>query len=218
MASRPFFADNNVPLDVVALRLETRGFIDKPIAFEMNREKIVELLIGDHLYANRDVAIRELVQNSLDACKLRQALQPGRTVQDHRGENVEIETLVVEDNGLGMGFSEAKEFLSTIGSSFSSSASFRERFAGKGYSPIARYGIGILSCFLICDGMTVDTYKEGQDPCKFSVESLRHEWKYEKGSLRTPGTRITLQLNEYGQNIILKDSLSRYPPLPGSPS
>src|SRR5208282_6343548 len=56
-------AQYGVNLDMVELRLETRGFIDKPIGFEINKTKIVDLLIGDHLYGKQDVAIRELLQN-----------------------------------------------------------------------------------------------------------------------------------------------------------
>ena len=206
---KAILADNEVPLDIVELRLETRGFIDKPIAFEIDRQRIVQLLIGDHLYANQDVAIRELVQNSLDSCKLRQTLEPGTSfkISLHKGTD---DTIVIEDNGLGMDFIDAKQFLSTIGASFHNSESFREQFPETDYSPIAQYGIGVLSCFLICDQLTIETRKEGQEPCKFTVESVGQEWRYEKGSLSTPGTRITLKLNEYGKSINLKESLERY--------
>ncbi len=206
---KAILADNEVPLDIVELRLETRGFIDKPISFEIDRNRIVQLLIGDHLYANQDVAIRELVQNSLDSCRLRQTLEPGNSFKISLHKRTDG-TLLIEDNGLGMDFIDAKQFLSTIGSSFRNSESFRERFSGIDYSPIAQYGIGVLSCFLICDQLTIETRKEGQEPCRFSVESLGQDWRYEKGSLLTPGTRITLKLNEYGKRINLKQSLERY--------
>jgi len=206
---KAILADNEVPLDIVDLGLETRGFIDKPIAFEFDRQKIVQLLVGDHLYANKDVAIRELVQNSLDSCRLRQTLEPSTSfkISLHKGTD---DTIVVEDNGFGMDFIDAKQFLSTIGASFRNSESFGEQFPEIDYSPIAQFGIGVLSCFLICDQLTIETRKEGQEPCKFSVESVGQDWRYEKGSLSTPGTRITLKLNEYGRSINLRESLERY--------
>jgi hypothetical protein len=117
---------------------------------------------------------------------------------------------VIEDNGLGMDYIDAKQFLSTIGASFRNSESFKERFPETDYFPIAQYGIGVLSCFLICDQLTIETRKEGQEPCKITVESVGQDWRYEKGSLSTPGTRITLKLNEYGKSINLKESLERY--------
>lgn len=122
---KAILADNEVPLDIVELRLETRGFIDKPIAFEIDRQRIVQLLIGDHLYANQDVAIRELVQNSLDSCRLRQTLEPGTSFKISLRKGTD-DTIVIEDNGLGMDYIDAKQFLSTIGASFRNSESFRE--------------------------------------------------------------------------------------------
>ena len=206
---KAFLSEQKVPLDVVELRLETRGFIDKPISFEMDRARIVQLLIGDHLYANQDVAIRELVQNSLDSCKLKQALAPDAVCKISLQKRKDG-TLVVSDNGLGMDYIEAKQFLSTIGCSFRNSEDFRQRFASSKYSPIAQYGIGILSCFLICNRMIIETHKEGHAPCKFTIETVANEWRYEKGSLQTTGTQITLRLNEHGQEIKLRESLERY--------
>jgi hypothetical protein len=208
-AVKGILAQNGVPLDLVELRLETRGFIDKPIGFEINRMKIVDLLVGDHLYGHSDVAIRELVQNSIDSCKLRETLEPGassRIVLRKDGDD----RMVIEDNGLGMDYYEAKQFLSTIGSSFYDSELFKQQLGGRSYSPIAQYGIGILSCFLLSNSIMIETLKEGHEACRFSVESVNEEWRYEKGSLRNPGTRITLELNENGRAISLGNSLQRY--------
>lgn len=202
-------AQHGLDLDLVDLKLETRGFIDKPIGFEINKTKIVDLLIGDHLYGNQDVAIRELVQNSIDTCKLKESIKPDLKCKIAIStENNEI--LVIEDNGLGMDYYEAKQFLSSIGTSFYKSDLFQERLGNMSYSPISQYGIGILSCFLICNKVTIETLKEGQEACKFSVESVYEEWKYEKGHQKNPGTKITLELNEEGKKIKLKASLLRY--------
>jgi len=67
---------NGLSLDIVDLRLETRGFIDKPIQFEVNKGKIIDILIGTHLYDSPDAAIREMVQNSIDACRYKLASHP----------------------------------------------------------------------------------------------------------------------------------------------
>jgi len=206
---KTILGQHGVPLDFVDLKLEARGFIDKPIAFEIDSDKIVDLLIGDHLYSHQDVAIRELVQNSVDSCKLSQTLDSGRSCMillSITKDNL----LIIEDNGLGMGYHEAKEFLSTIGSSFYKSQQFQDQFGKKGYSPIGQYGIGILSCFLISNKITIETAKNGYDPCKFSIGSINQEWKYEKGSLPGTGTKITLALNEEGRELTLEASLRRY--------
>lgn len=202
-------AQNGIILDLVELRLETRGFIDKPIGFEVDKTKIVSLLIGEHLYSKQDAAIRELVQNSIDSCKLKESIDSsfhGRVFlkKDCDGN------LVIEDNGLGMSYIEAKQFLSRIGSSFYKSALYQEQFGEKKYKPISQFGIGILSSFLICDKISIETLSEGEDACKFSIESVNEDWRYEKGSLGEPGTRITLKLNDVGKDISIDNSLKKY--------
>jgi hypothetical protein len=198
-------AQNEISLDVVELRLETRGFIDKPIGFDINKKKIVDLLIGEHLYGNRDVAIRELIQNSIDSCNLKKKSEIGFVGKVSLTRN-DDNTLVVEDNGLGMGYFEAKQFLSNIGSSFYNSEEFKQFIKDKSYEPIAQFGIGILSCFLISKSIVIETMQKGEEPCRFTIESLDEEWKYEKGSLQTPGTRIILILNEEGRHISIVTS------------
>jgi molecular chaperone HtpG len=47
---KSILASNGITLDTVELRMQTRGFVDKPIGFEVNNKKIVELLMGEHLY------------------------------------------------------------------------------------------------------------------------------------------------------------------------
>jgi hypothetical protein len=202
-------AQNEIALDVVELKLETRGFIDKPIGFDINKKKIVDLLIGEHLYRNPDVAIRELIQNSIDSCNLKKKGEIGFIGKVSLIRN-DDNTLVVEDNGLGMAYFEAKRFLSNIGSSFYDSEEFKQFIKDKTYDPIAQFGIGILSCFLISKSIVIETLKEGEESCKFTIESLDEEWKYEKGSLQTSGTRIILVLNEEGRNISIERSLKRY--------
>lgn len=40
-------------------------------AFSLSKNQIIDLLMGTQLYDSPDVALRELVQNSIDACMLR---------------------------------------------------------------------------------------------------------------------------------------------------
>ncbi len=208
-AVKSILAENEVTLDVVELQLETKGFIDQPIGFEINRQKIVTLLIGDHLYKNQDVAIRELVQNSIDSCKLRETREEG-FIGKILLKRIRTDELIVEDNGLGMDYSEAKSFLSSIGDSFYDPEVLKEKWGESSYSPISKFGIGILSSFLISDGVKIETLKKGHEACKFSIGSVSEEWKYEKGSRNEPGTTIILELNRDGRAIKLEESLKRY--------
>ena len=206
---KSILTQNGLFLDVVELKMETRGFIDKPIAFEINRNKIVDLLIGKHLYGKVDVAIRELVQNSIDTCKLKSVIT-NKYVPTISLVRLDNNTLIISDNGSGMSFSEAKRFLSSIGTSFYQSDEFKKTLGNKVYDPISYFGIGLLSSFLIADGLTIETKKQDEESCKFTISSLSEDWKYEKGSLKDSGTIITLVLNVDGKRISILESLNRY--------
>lgn len=198
-----------IPLDIIELKLETRGFIDKPIGFNINKTKIVELLIGEHLYENPDVAIRELIQNSIDTCKFKKIKEIefiGKVIINKIKDNM----IIIEDNGYGMGFYEAKNFLSNIGSSFYTSIDIQTLFSNEKTEPIGQFGIGILSSFLIADGLTIETKKDGEESCRFSIGSIDEDWRYEKGSLTKSGTKITLILNDEGKKIRIKDVINKY--------
>jgi hypothetical protein len=202
-------AQNGLFLDVIDLRLESRGFIDKPIGFDVDKKRIVDLLIGEHLYKRRDVAIRELVQNSIDSCNFRRQTEPSMTYKIILRKPSKS-SLEIEDNGMGMDYSTAKRFLSVVGASYYNTEEFRQLLKGKEFESIASFGIGILSSFLISEGIIVETMREGEDACRFTIGSLEEEWRYEKGSLNSPGTRITLILNKEGEAINLRESLEKY--------
>lgn len=202
-------AQYGIVLDYVELRLETRGFIDKPISFEVDRKRIVDLLIGEHLYRNRDVAIRELIHNSIDACKLRKQIEPDTSFKISLRRPAQ-DILEVEDNGIGMDYSTAKRFLSIVGASYYDSEEFKRFIEDKKFDPIARFGIGIMSCFLISEGVTIETRKKGFDPCRFTIDSTEKAWKYEKGSLENPGTKIVLRLSKEGKMINTRETLEKY--------
>lgn len=202
-------ANNGIVLDSVELRMETRGFIDKPIGFEINKKKIVELLIGEHLYGNHDVAIRELVQNGIDACKAKKLLY-GKKDCKVTITRINDDTLNISDDGIGMDYTTAKDFLSVIGASYYSSSEFSKILAEKTFKPIAMFGIGLLSSFLIADGLTIETKKDDFESCKFTIGPLEEDWKYQKGDLSQSGTSITLHLNESGKTIKLEESIRKY--------
>lgn len=195
-------------LDVVELKIDARGFIDKPIAFEVDKNRIVEILIGKHLYRKTDAAIRELIQNSIDACHQKlifEKYEPKIIIEFANSQEI-----VIKDNGIGMSYKEAKRFLSSIGTSFYQSDEFKKQSDTCSYNPISHFGIGLLSSFLLADGIIIETKKNNEDACKFTISNLSEDWKFEKGALKETGTVITLLLNEEGQKVSILKSLNRY--------
>src|SRR5437762_698779 len=74
--------------------------------------------LGESLYSDPSVSVRELLQNANDACIVRQADDPSAPPSEvHIRFDPWRRILVVEDNGAGMTEDEVKEFLTVIGSS-----------------------------------------------------------------------------------------------------
>jgi molecular chaperone HtpG len=136
--------------------IQVDGFVKKPFGFEIDQGKILDLLTGHTLYNNSDVVIRELVQNSIDAVRLQYAEK-----NSHKDGNVhiiwdpELSELTVQDNGTGMTQEIVENHLLKVGSSRYQDAKFRE--AHPDFSPISRFGIGVLSAFMVADSVEIIT-------------------------------------------------------------
>ena len=202
-------ASLGIIIDVIELDVIPQGFIHKEIKFNISESNILELLVGDHLYRSKDVAFRELLQNAIDACKLKNAEDKSFSSQIIiKKESKEVIEII--DNGIGMGFDNAKNFLSSIGESSINSEEIIELASNANVDLIARFGIGILSSFLMAKKIIVETKKDKFDPCRFIISSEEDTWRYEKGSLVESGTRIKLILKEEFHFIEIEELLRKY--------
>ncbi|MFF3740884.1 caspase family protein [Streptomyces sp. NPDC002566] len=145
------------------------------LRFRLADDRIQELLMGEQLYGDPSLAIRELYQNALDACRYRGArtqylrlrhteLAPwsGRITfkqdVDERGRAF----IECTDNGIGMGERELREVFSHAGMSFADLPEYLDeraewRAANIELHPNSRFGIGVLSYFMIADDVSVTT-------------------------------------------------------------
>lgn len=224
LAKMPEFIDANpnfykisLPVRVTRDKIEAEKDIitGEPIyyyentSFELNKNQVIELLMGTKLYGNPEVALRELLQNSRDACKLSMALHekwnvpyvPEITVKYYtKGDEDFLEVI---DNGIGMNKEIIDKYYSKIGSSFYKSRDFYELKAKSdlNFTPVSEFGIGILSCFMIADTIEVETkrLKEQFDydkPLKLIIEGHDSIFTILKSDKKVPGTATKLLLRE----------------------
>ena len=120
--------------------------------FQVNLSGMLDVL-SNHLYKSPDVFLRELLQNGMDAITLRRKVQPGYT-----GGRITITVepgrrLIFQDNGAGLSEEGIHRFLAVLGQS-----SKTELVNGKiPEDYIGRFGIGLLSCFMVSDSIVVHT-------------------------------------------------------------
>lgn len=142
------------------------GYVFRDLSLRISQSAIHSLLMGERLYAEPSVAIRELVQNAVDACIARQKLEDATgciqevTISIVKDAADDRSWLEVRDNGIGMDEHVLGEYFLQLGTTYYNSPEFRRllRASGDGsFVPIARFGIGIASVFMIGDVLEVLT-------------------------------------------------------------
>ncbi|OOG19325.1 hypothetical protein BWD42_05140 [Sphingobacterium sp. CZ-UAM] len=213
----PEYYKINLPLNVDRSKIGPLKKIGsgKPIynfqetKFTLNKTQVIDLLMGTKLYANPEVALRELIQNSIDACLVRQAMsktwgnpfEPKITIRFFNDGDDEF--LEVNDNGTGMDIDIVNRFYSSVGTSYYKSPEFYElkTEVNLDYTPISRFGIGVLSCFMVSDFLKVNTKRlkgpyESGDPLEIILEGHDSIFWIREGAIKEPGTQTQLILRK----------------------
>jgi hypothetical protein len=205
-----------IPYKVNREKIETKKdiynkplYIYKETQFNLSKSQVIDLLMGTKLYGNPEVALRELLQNSIDACLLRQAQEikwgnpylPEIYVKYY---TIDTENyLEVTDNGTGMDQYIIDNYYSKIGLSFYKSTDFYNLKAESNadFIPTSRFGIGILSCFMVADTVLVDTRRvyaphKSSEPLSITIEGQESIFWIRTGQRDIPGTTTKLILRK----------------------
>ncbi|WP_407944821.1 HSP90 family protein [Paenibacillus albiflavus] len=122
--------------------------------FQVNLSGMITIL-SNHLYSSPKVYVRELLQNATDAITARKHLDPtysGQVFVELSGSK-EQPTMMIEDNGIGLTEADIHQFLAVIGHS----SKIDSDFLSTETSFIGRFGIGLLSCFMVSNEIVVLT-------------------------------------------------------------
>lgn len=214
-----FEAKYHLGLDsLISWKVDAKGFEPISVRFEMDRERLLDLLVEDVYSRDRHVFLRELLQNSVDAIETRQALSPPDVTLEGRidvvistnGQDLELHW---QDNGIGMDRRTVQDFLAVIGKSYYRSPEFyRSR---TGYEPLSRFGIGILSCFLVSRSLEFETRKDAPPGGSSEGLSIRVPDKTAHFHVRSNpsaaiGTTVTLTIQKEIAPEITAQSVLQY--------
>ena len=116
--------------------------------FQVNLKGMIALL-SEHIYSNPNTFVRELLQNCVDA------ITALRNIDENYAGRIDVYlnedgSLVFQYNGIGLKEEEVYRFLTVIGES-----SKRDTPDADDY--IGRFGIGLLSCFVVTNEITVES-------------------------------------------------------------
>ncbi len=166
---------------------------------------LIQLLDG-HLYSEKKVFIRELIQNGHDAIVHRAHDDQGFD-RDQGRINIltdltaEPGRIIFRDNGLGMSRTDLERFLSTVGRSGTRAA------AGDAPDVIGQFGIGFLSGFVVGARATVSTRHWQEPPAAGSLRENdgTKDYSIRPCTVEQPGTEVIVHLASADDRGLLQD-------------
>ena len=175
-------------------------------------------VIKQFLYSDKEIFLRELVANAVDADQKLKALAGSGEFKGELGDlkvNIELDenkkTLKVIDNGLGMTEEEVDKYINQI--AFSSAGEFLEKY--KDQNIIGHFGLGFYSAFMVAKKVTIETlsWQEGAKAVKWTCDGSP-EYKMEACDKTDRGTVITVYFDadseEYASKGMIAGLLGKY--------
>jgi len=207
-------AYHKLNLSHIDWRIAARGFKPIPIQFEFDRMRMFEIL-GDEIYQNDGyVFIRELIQNAVDAIKVRMEVLDSKGLIFNGGKIIinvnDISNtyycVTIIDNGVGMDEYIIRNYLSVAGRSYYNSKDFEKE--GFKMEPISRFGIGVLSCFMLSDYVEIIT---NRDPyISSNSEKLKISIPSKENYFRIETTQASVEIGTTYHVYVLKDKLKEH--------
>ena len=161
--------------------ITTKDFEKRQFEFILDQTKILDLLVGHTLYNDSSVVLRELTQNGIDASKLKKYELDRENINNKYVPEIKISwiekdrELAFLDNGTGMTLEIIQNHLLKVGSSRYQDDAFKKKYPD--FSPISRFGIGLLTCFLIADDIDIVT-KSGEEDKAILLKIKKVHGKY----------------------------------------
>lgn len=193
--------------DIDDSKVDTKEYERHQLSFTIDQQKILDLLVGETLYNNITVSLREIAQNAIDAVKVKQYEQEEKHDRSYM-PRVEVtwlpdtRQLIVADNGTGMDMDIINNHLLKVGSSRYRDREFMKTHAD--FNSISRFGIGLLSCFLVAEDVDILTNMSPKSkPLLLKVSKLHGKYLLRHG-LEQDSPLNLLDKSSTGTSIMLK--------------
>lgn len=205
-------------------RIETPGFEKKQFQFDLDQRAILNLLVGHTLYNDSSVVLREVIQNSIDAVKCQKLLcQTGETKTFEGIVKVEWDSrrriLSFIDNGTGMSMYDVEHYLFRVGASKYRTSEFTQKHPD--FSAISRFGIGILTCFLIADDLDIITNAESEEALHIAIRNVHGKYLIKhlnkdnlRSEIKAHGTIVQLYLHEDIDMVDIEKNIKKWIVIP----
>lgn len=175
-------------------------------------------LIKKWLYSEKDIFVRELITNGLDAINKIKRLKSLGEFKTEEEEQYEIhvaidrekKTLTFSDNGIGMTAEEIKKYISEV--AFSGANDFLSKYKSDDESSqiIGHFGLGFYSSFIISDYVEIDSlsYLDGAKAAHWKCGGSP-DYELSEGSRSKRGTDVILRVSDNESEYLDEYKISR---------
>lgn len=179
-------------------------------------------IIKKWLYSDKDIFVRELVSNAIDACnKIRYLSLIGEYNKDQLGElglNIKIDKtnkiLSFDDNGIGMTEEEVKKYINQI--AFSGAEEFLSKYkdSKEENQIIGHFGLGFYSAFMVSDKVEIKTKSYKNEAAVHWINDGSPEYEIEQSDRINRGTEVILHINSENEDFLeesrIKEIITKY--------
>lgn len=158
-------------------------------------------IIKKWLYSDKDIFLREIVANGIDAITKYKKLIDMGEAPAFDGEfcvkisiDKDAKTLTVEDNGLGMTEEEVEQYITQI--AFSGAADFLAKYEKAGGDGIiGHFGLGFYSAYMVSDDIEIFTksYRDGAKGVHWESDG-ESTYTIDEADIAERGTRIVMHI------------------------
>jgi len=167
-------------------------------------------IIKKWLYSEKDIFLREIVANGVDAItKHKKLVDMGEAQADEKTYAIKVfvdekaKTLIVEDNGIGMTADEVEKYITQI--AFSGAEDFLQKYENaSGDGIIGHFGLGFYSAYMVSENVEIYTKSYRDEPAVKWESDGNSTYKLSDTEKTERGTRIVMHLAE-GEEEFLKE-------------
>ena len=157
-------------------------------------------IIKKWLYSDKDIFLREIVANGIDAItKYKKLVDMGEVADDGAELCVKIsvdkdaKTRTVEDNGIGMTSDEVENYITQI--AFSGASDFLEKYEKAGGDGIiGHFGLGFYSAYMVSDDVEIFTKSFKDEPAVHWESDGNSTYSIEDCDRQERGTKIVMHI------------------------
>lgn len=172
-------------------------------------------IIKKWLYSDKDIFLREIVANGVDAItKFKKLVTMGEATEKEDEEycikisvDKKAKTLTVEDNGIGMTEDEVEQYITQI--AFSGANDFLAKYEKAGGDGIiGHFGLGFYSAYMVSELVEIETksYKYGASAVKWASDG-NSTYSIDDCDRAERGTKIIMHVADEEKEFLSEDKI-----------